>query len=351
MKKLTSIILAVAVLVSVSVVTAGADTSQNTIFAQISAPSGILQTATTTFLVTDVHNKVVWSVATGKAPVLFSGKISAAGASGEPLGGYKDGKKADALFAEPWAIAPWRDGYLVSDSANNSLRYIAKNGEVQTAVNKDLSNPTGLASDGKGGVYIADTNNDRILHIDADAKVTKVVGKGAAVAAAFNGPTGLAYKDGVLYIADTGNHRIRKFADDKITTIAGVTYNEEEVVGFLDGTVAKARFSNPTGVAVDTNGVIYISDTGNGAVRKLTSGSVTTVTESAADSVYPVSPRGIITSRSGDVLVCDTFSGVVFTPTVATAWSLNSLVRLYTAPLSAIKTMLRVFRATHLLTF
>jgi hypothetical protein len=126
--------------------------------------------------------------------------------------------------------------------------------------------------------------------------------------------------DGALYIADTGNHCIRKLADGQVTTVAGAEYDKNSAAyyggAYLDGPAGAARFSGPTGVAVGPDGTVYVSDTGNSAVRQIQSGQVTTVAVSNPESgdPFPVAPRGLLAGASQRLLICDTFTGIVFSP-------------------------------------
>jgi hypothetical protein len=140
---------------------------------------------------------------------------------------------------------------------------------------------------------------------------------GAAVSALFNAPTGLVWSDGALYIADTGNHQIRKLADGKVTTLAGVTYSPDDDAyyggGYSDGDASSAEFSSPTGVAVAPDGSVFVSDTGNGAIRRIRNGVVSTVSLELPGSPFPRSPRGLLFG-DGRLFTCDILAGVVFSP-------------------------------------
>jgi sugar lactone lactonase YvrE len=137
--------------------------------------------------------------------------------------------------------------------------------------------PTGVAVDADGNLYVADTVNSRIRKISRDGIISTVAGngvdgfsgdKGPATEAQLNNPGGVAVDaSGVLYIADTQNHRVRKVSPDGvITTVAGT--GERKFAG--DGGPAdKAALREPNGVALDSAGNLYISDSGNHRVRKV----------------------------------------------------------------------------------
>ena len=128
-----------------------------------------------------------------------------------------------------------------------------------------------MALDAAGVLYVADTGNHAIRRITADGFVSTLAGDGTpgdadGSAARFNGPVGVAVDgSGRVIVADTYNDRIRAIArDGTVTTIAG-----GPVPGPDDGVAGDARFDTPCGVAVDAAGNIYVADTGNGALRRI----------------------------------------------------------------------------------
>jgi sugar lactone lactonase YvrE len=171
-----------------------------------------------------------------------------------------------------------------------------------------LSFPTGLALDGNGNLYIADSGNHRIKKMSADGTITTVAGSGApgfsgdggpGPSAQLSEPTALALDAANnLYIADTGNHRIRKLAaDGTITTVAGTG-----MPGFSGdgGAATAAQLRTPYGLAVDTSGSLWIADSGNRVIRKVApDGTITSVRMRFG---YPV---GLAIDGLGNVLVAD----------------------------------------------
>lgn len=230
----------------------------------------------------------------------------------ENVSGNQNGEALKASFAKPWDIVAYKSGYAISDADNNSIRLL-KNGKVSNLVSKKLNNPTGLAVGAKGELYIADTGNDRILVLDKNGKLKVFAGSGNGCKdgtlrkAKFSEPTALCYYKKALYVADSGNHRIVKIANAKVTTIAGSTKGIE---GDTAGKAKNARFSNPQGIVIKNN-VVYIADTGNGSVKKLEKGKVTPFVEafSLKGDRTPAQPRGMVIKGStlfiGDVYAED----------------------------------------------
>lgn len=277
------------------------------------APSGIAEDDTA-LMVTDTFNKVVWRIEDGEVS-RFAGQISVPGLDGEPVGKYEDGTLDTALFMEPWAIAPFLDGWAVSDAAANVIRYIDDSG-VRTAagsgkagkadgVGKRVSfdRPTGLATGPDGSLYIADTGNGCIRKMDTKGKVTIIL-------SALSDPTGLCWADGALYIAETGCSRILRYTDGRTEVLAGDSEylgDGEYEGGYVDGPVEKARFDHPQGVAVGDDGTVYIADTGNHAVRRLVDGRVTTMASAGQTLQGPVQPRGM-RLQGNTLVVTDLFA-------------------------------------------
>ena len=147
--------------------------------------------------------------------------------------------------------------------------------------------PTGVAIDGAGTIYVADNGANLIRAISAAGFVSTLAGSGvsglrdgAAATAQFFAPNGLALEaDGSLLVADSGNHRIRRISrDGQVTTVAGSGPSGLGRGGFADGPPTTARFNLPKGVAVTGSGDILVSDTDNARIRRISKdGTVTTV--------------------------------------------------------------------------
>jgi sugar lactone lactonase YvrE len=167
-------------------------------------------------------------------------------------------------------------GGVVSTYAGSGPGYLE--GPKSTA---KFNTPKGLGRDAAGNFYVVDQDNQRIRKISTSGEVTTLAGTGMAgyqdgdgATAQFNKPRNLALDaSGNIYVADADNNRIRKITPaGVVSTFAGGSK------GFTDGTGTAAKFDSPKGVAVDKNNNVYVADQGNHAIRKITpSGVVTTI--------------------------------------------------------------------------
>jgi len=210
---------------------------------------------------------------------------------------YKDGERQEASFRFPYGIAKDQEGNLiVADSYNNVIRKI-KGNEVTTIAgfskeNDSLGFPLGghvdgdvlkaqfnrprdIAVDTDGNIFVVDTGNHVIRKI-VKGKVQTFVGNGKpgykdgeSHVAQFNNPSGIAIdKSNNLFVTDTLNHVIRKITPQgEVTTYAG---KREKTGGYKDSVNNFAKFNEPAGIAIDHQGVLYVLDSGNQLVRKVT---------------------------------------------------------------------------------
>lgn len=163
-------------------------------------------------------------------------------------------------------------------------------GDGGPATRAQLNAPRGLAVDSSGDVFIADTGNNVVREVTAAGQIQTVAGTGTpgfsgdggpATQALLQAPTGVAVDgSGNLYIADSGNHLVREVTTDgNINTFAG---NQSAAFSGDNGAATAAGLHDPQDVALGSNGTVYIVDTGNAAIRAVTSGTITTVAGDAA---------------------------------------------------------------------
>jgi uncharacterized protein (TIGR03437 family) len=262
-------------------------------------------------------------------------------AAGDGLESYSgDGGPAGrAQINTPAAMAFDSAGNLyVADSANNRVRQISPGGTIVTvagtgvagysgdyglATSAQLNQPMGVALDSAGNLYIADTGNNRIRLVYPDGIIAPVAGNGnaafegdggRAVQAALHAPRGVAVDSGFnVYIADTLSLRVREITPDGIiTTLAG-----SGVAGFSnDGQAAtSANLNFPSSVAVDAQGNVYFTDELNGRVRMIsTQGTITTVAGGGtsgpgdggpAAQALLVAPKSVLLDGAGNLYITD----------------------------------------------
>lgn len=294
--------------------------------AKFSSPRGIVVDATGNLYVCDTGNDCIRKITS-------AGVVSTyAGTPGTP--GFKNGPLKNARFDGPTGIAlGTNDTLYVSDFSNNRVRKLAKDGDVTTFAGTGVAG----ALDGPGAystfqglqgivvqpnsqdLFVAEEGNHTIRNLLLEHAVSTQLGSTTpgstddrTLFATFRLPFGIA-RDvaGNFYIADAGNHVIRK-ADPqgRVTTLAGTAGS----TGDDDGTGAAARFDTPRSVAVDKAGNVYVADEGNHLIRKITpAGKVTTLAGDGRprfadglghDASFNV-PRGIAIDADGNLFVAD----------------------------------------------
>ena len=280
------------------------------------APSGIALDKNGLLLVTDVFSKQLWRVE-NRAGTAYAGGATVPDLYGQPLGGYNDASLSSSTFKEPWAIAPFLDGWAVSDTANNAVRLVRTSG-IQTlnAATKEkltvtnlgvaFNRPTGLAADADGNLYVSDTGSGTVRRVSPQGGVT-------TVAKNLSDPMGLCWKNGALYIAETGRNRIVKLEKGTVSVVAG-----SGTADLTDGAAKTAAFSAPQGVTAGDDGSVYVADTGNSAIRKIKGGSVTTlvVQDPQQLSGGMISPTGLLL-QGNSLYICDPFTRKIAILTVA----------------------------------
>ena len=230
-----------------------------------------------------------------------TGTITTIAGTGELGFGGDGGPATQARLFLPYGVAVDGAGNLyIADQYNHRIRKVDSTGTITTiagtgerrfggdggpAIQAQLDEPTGVVVDGAGNLYIADLANHRIRKVDSTGTITTIAGTGEQGFGGNDGPASQAHLffpiavavdgAGTLYIADVGNHRIRKVdSTGTITTFAGTG---ERGFGGDGGPAIQAQLAAPSGVAVDEEGNLYIADQYNNRIRRVDStGTITT---------------------------------------------------------------------------
>ncbi|MEI6209607.1 MAG: FG-GAP-like repeat-containing protein [Desulfuromonadales bacterium] len=296
--------------------------------AQFYSPRGVTVDSAGTLYVADSSNNSIRKITTGGEVTTMAGLAGSQGSI--------DGNGSAARFIEPFALVVDGSGNLfVADTSNNSIRKITPSGSVTTfaggggsgsndgtGTSAKLNEPRGIAVDSSGNLYVADYDNHIIRKITSAGVVTTLAGlagsqdstDGTGVAARFKGPCGIAVDSaGNVYVADTGNHAIRKITPaGVVTTFAGSPGSS----GNADGTGTAARFSEPRALAIDTSGTLYVTDYSSNNIRKITSAGVVTTlagtagrpgsTDGTGTAALFYNPSGVTVDSIGNLYVTDT---------------------------------------------
>ncbi len=280
----------------------------------------------------------VWIADTDNArirKVFSTGSIvTVAGVDGQP--GYSgDAGVATAVkLSRPTSVAPDAlGGYYVADQGNDRLRYVDPTGTTRLLAGSDalgLANPAwyvaGVALDRQQGIYFTSELNNRLYRLDSKGTVTAVAGGGTLVTGAgsqvaLHSPTGIfADPSGNVFLADTGAHRILKVTPLGVVSLIAGTGTK----GFAGdgGKAVAASLSGPEGVAVDADGNVYVSDTGNNRIRMISpEGIIRTIAGiggagSSGDGGLAWlaelnGPAGIAVDSKGNVFFADRFNNKI----------------------------------------
>jgi sugar lactone lactonase YvrE len=229
-------------------------------------------------------------------PIDWTAAISIKAGNGIPS--MQDASQpGNAGFSDPFGLAidPAGNLFVADAGESNRVRRISADGRVSTFAgskegfadgtgsNAQFNTPSAIAIDSSSNLYVADTGNNRIRKISPDGLVTTLAGNGAAghadgpaLSASFDGPIGVAVDQrGTVFVADTYSDRIRKIdLNGQVTTIAGGVGT-----GLADGSSNAAMFDTPSGIIVTADGTLIVADTGNNCLRRiLTDGQVSTLT-------------------------------------------------------------------------
>lgn len=293
----------------------------------LNAPRSTAVSGTSVF-VTDTGFHAVRSLSSTGEMTLLAGRSPA---------GSTDGVGTAASFHLPEAFAVRSDGVVfVADTANHVIRRVARDGTVSTfagvagsAGSSDggtlarFNAPAGIACDAAGNLYVADTGNHMIRRVSLDGVVTTLAGaagvsgtaNGAGGSARFHTPLGLELDvSGNVYVADSRNHTIRRITPaGVVSTFAGGA----GLASWLDATGTAARFNTPTGLDFDSSGNLYVADRLNRTVRRITSVGVVSTFAGAAQSLGTTDgtgtaarfgePVGVAVDGAGNVWVSDVY--------------------------------------------
>lgn len=297
--------------------------------ARFNLPTGVAVDGAGYVYVADRHNHTIRKISPAGVVTTL------AGLAGD--GGTADGPGAVARFFRPSAVAVDVNGFVyVADTYNNTIRKITPGGVVSTLAGLGLAicgntngpgdearfcRPSGIAVGPDGTVYVADAGNAQVRKITAAGVVTTLAGDGRIGTidgpgdeARFLLPTGIAVNAaGTVYVADQDAHLIRAITPaGVVSTLAGLG----STPGSADGIGSAARFDLPFSVTVDAAGTLYVADTRNQTIRRVTpAGEVSTIggTAGAAGNVDAVgsfarfrTPYGVAVDANGTVYVADT---------------------------------------------
>src|SRR5438105_831978 len=297
--------------------------------ARFNFPSGVGVDSAESIFVADQNNHTIRRVTSAGGVTML---VGLAGSSGSA-----NGTGSDARFSFPSGVGMDSGGNVyVADKNNNTIRKVTPAAVVTTlaglpggrgstdgtGTSARFWSPQGLAADNAGNVFVADSPNQTIRKVTSAGVVTTLAGlagsaggaDGTGSAARFNVPTGLAVDiAGTVCVADTINHTIRKVTSaGAVTTLAGLAGS----AGSADGTGSGARFNQPFAVATDGAGNVFVADTLNNTVRKVTSEGIVTTFAGMAGSAGSADgagsaarfdyPECVAVDGAGNVYVADT---------------------------------------------
>jgi uncharacterized protein (TIGR03437 family) len=305
--------------------------------AQLNFPLGVAVESDGNVYIADTYNNRIRRVS--------GGVITTVAGNGLAGSGGENGPATGAQLNLPQGVAVDVDGNVYIADAGSSRVYKVSNGVITTvagngtpgysgdngpATSAQLNQPQGVAVDAARNLYIADTFDNRVRKV-SNGVITTVAGNGTVGLSGDNGPATAAQLDlyqsglavdsaGNLYIADTLNNRIRKVEKGVITTVAG--NGPHGLGGFFsgdNGPATSAWLGMPQGVAVDSAGNLYIADSSNGRIRKVSNGVITTVVGNGlgigpggigdngpATSAVLIQPQGVAVDSAGNLYIADT---------------------------------------------
>ena len=243
--------------------------------------------------------------------------------------GYADGIGKDAKFSGPFGITVDKnDNLYVADNYNSKIRKITPSGVVSTIAggargdadgtgsNAEFKNPTGICIDSQRNLYISETGSTRIRKITPSAVVSTFAGSSTGsldrtgVNEKFSYPKGITIDaHNNLYVVDLNNSDIRKITPNGVvSTLGGNT------LGFANGAGSNAQFKYPRDITIDTHGNLYVTDTDNHKIRKITpigtvitiAGSTSGFKDGTGSNPKFDAPEGIAIDSQGNLYIVDT---------------------------------------------
>jgi sugar lactone lactonase YvrE len=317
MKRIWGQLLSAALLVALFSSTAINAENIDTLLAEagFSSPSGVGIDSAANVYVADSHENTIFKISPSAVVTTFAGTVG--------TWGDLDGTGVVARFYEPVSVTTDQTGNVyIADSLNSTVRKINHAGVVTTLGGDLGAFASGVAVDSEGNVYVAAISDHTIRKISptgVQAILAGIVGvsghaDGARKTARFNLPASVAVDaKGNLVVADSGNNTIRKITPaGVVTTLAGVAGKK----GGANGSGTAARFNHPMAVTTDRACNVYVADSGNNIIRKITpEGVVTTLAgkagmEGDADGTGAAArfnqPNGLAIDSAGNVYVADT---------------------------------------------
>jgi hypothetical protein len=300
--------------------------------------AGMVHDSAGNMFVTNYWTQTIRKITPAGVVSTYAGAVNAQGST--------DGLALTARFKFPWGITiDSADNLFVADGNNYTIRKITPAGVVSTfagspgitgnldgtGASARFYGPRGITIDGANNLYVADKVASTIRKITPSGVVTTVAGlgltpgiaDGTGTAARFNGPEGIdSDATGTLYVADTDNHIIRKITPaGEVITLAGSTTG---ISGSTDGIGAAAKFIWPSGMKLDAAGNVYVADYGNTAVRKITPASQVSTVVGGRDAVQFT--EGLLPAGVGqNPYSIDIYGGQLFTGSTTRVLKVNGL--------------------------
>ncbi len=307
----------------------GCESSRTAVLVSLTTSPSILYTTPNSFVVGTAINPLQPLNSGCVVPATIYGVSTVAGSG---FVGSANGTALSATFNGPTGVAVDSFGNIfVVDKGNHKIRKITPSGATSTFAGSGVqgaidalgtlatfNNPSGIAVDATGNIFVADYSNHKIRKISTTGVVTTLAGNGTSgsangtgILAQFNSPTAVATDTfGNVYVADLFNYKIRKITPaGVVTTLAGSGF-----FGSTDGVGASASFYQPMGIAVDASGNVYVAEGSGNKIRKIsTTGVVTTFAGSGAygsvDGIGATAsfqaPVGVVADALGNIYVSD----------------------------------------------